>query len=71
MVNKKLGDIVITPNGKGYIHGFMWENGVQYVLIRHNRDDLIGSEFGERLTPIDYPTTLWRYEFDLIFGEGE
>jgi hypothetical protein len=57
-----LNEIIQTPNGAGVVQGELFENGYQYVLVRHTLSEMTGTAKGRNITPQAKFTGLWCYE---------
>lgn len=58
----KVNQKVTTPNGVGIVEGQMWEDGTQFIIIRHVMAEMTGREGGVCLTPRARIQGVWRYE---------
>lgn len=67
MDNLKVNDKVVTPNGVGILQGRMYENGWQYLIVRHNLNEM--TDKPERrcltlksITTDKFKTGVWYYD---------
>ena len=57
-----LNQTIQTPNGSGIVLGRMYDNGVEYVIVRHTLAKMAGQDYGHNLTPTARISGLWSYE---------
>lgn len=57
---------VVTPNGPGVVVGVMEEDGLSWVVVRHQLCRMTGSASGRCLSPQARVSGLWQYEPDEV-----
>lgn len=66
MINIRVYQDVMTPNGIGVMQGIIDDDGVSFVLVSHLICAMDGNTAGKCITPKAKVSGLWEYEPDQV-----